>query len=208
MSEVREFEARSVDEAILKACEYFDVSKDKLIVDVISKGSKMLNFLGIKKVKIKVNVKEVYRGKLAQESLERILSLMEMEAKVEMEKETKNQIKLMIIGDGSGILIGKNGQTLDALQYLIQRIVNNKINNKKQVILDTERYRERRTKNLAKMAQKLGEKAKKYRRIFSTEPLNSQDRKIIHLTLQDDKKLATKSEGDGLYKKIIISSQH
>ncbi|MDY6861962.1 MAG: RNA-binding cell elongation regulator Jag/EloR [Thermodesulfobacteriota bacterium] len=208
MSEDREFEARSIDEAILMACEHFDTTKEKLTVEVISKSPRMLNFLGIKKVRIKVNIKDTNKGKLALESLTKILSLMNMEAKVEMVEENKNQIKLMIMGDGSGILIGRKGQTLDALQYLIQKIINNKTNNKKQVIIDTEGYREKKIKNLAKMAQKLGEKAKKYHTTFSTEPLNSRDRKIIHLTLHDDEKLITKSEGNGLYKKIVISPQY
>jgi spoIIIJ-associated protein len=109
-----------------------------------------------------------------------------------------------IEGDTSGILIGRKGKTLDALEYLINRIINNKSEKKIRIIIDSENYRQRHIDSLTQLALKMGEKVKKQKKSLSTAPLNPQDRRIIHLTLKNDEKLDTKSRGEGLMKKVVI----
>jgi spoIIIJ-associated protein len=139
----------------------------------------------------------------AKETLEGILARMGLDFPVHVE-ETKDSINLKIEGDGSGLLIGKGGQTLDALQYVVNKSTNKNGKDRKRIILDTEDYRKRREKTLTALAEKLGQKVKKTRKPVTVNPLNAHDRRIIHLALQDDKQLTTKSRGDGNYRKIII----
>jgi spoIIIJ-associated protein len=139
----------------------------------------------------------------AQEVLEGILQRMGLDFPVQIE-ETHETITLRIEGDGSGLLIGKGGQTLDALQYIITKATNKNGKERKRIILDTEDYRMRREKTLIALAEKLGQKAKRTRKPVTVNPMNAHDRRIIHLALQDDKQLMTKSRGDGNYRKIII----
>ncbi|MBN2254879.1 MAG: protein jag [Deltaproteobacteria bacterium] len=139
----------------------------------------------------------------AQEVLEGVLQRMGLDFPVQI-KETHETITLRIEGDGSGLLIGKGGQTLDALQYIITKATNKNGKERKRIILDTEDYRMRREKTLIALAEKLGQKAKRTKKPVTVNPMNAHDRRIVHLALQDDKQLMTKSRGDGNYRKIII----
>ncbi len=139
----------------------------------------------------------------AKEALDGILLRMGVEFPVHVD-EAHETINLKIEGDGSGLLIGKGGQTLDALQYIINKATNKNGKERKRIILDTEDYRTRREKTLTALAEKLGEKAKRTRKPVIVNPMNAHDRRIIHLALQEDKQLITKSRGEGNYRKIII----
>jgi len=114
---------------------------------------------------------------------------------------------LNIKGDGSGLLIGRKGQTLDALEYLVNKIVHKGAEDKKRIVVDTENYRSRREESLVKLAQRLADKAKRMGRPVTISPMSAHDRRIIHLALQEDKTLHTWSTGTGLYRKIIISPE-
>lgn len=142
-------------------------------------------------------------GAQAGEVLGGILERMGLDFPVKIE-ETDDTITLRIEGDGSGLLIGKGGQTLDALQYIITKATHKNGKDQKRIILDTEDYRMRREKTLIALAEKLGQKAKRTGKPVTVNPMNAHDRRIIHLALQDDKQLITKSRGDGNYRKIII----
>lgn len=139
----------------------------------------------------------------AKKVLDGILLRMGLDFPVHID-ETHDTINLRIKGDGSGLLIGKGGQTLDALQYLINKATNKNGKERKRIILDTEDYRMRREKTLIALAEKLGQKAKRTRKPVTVNPMNAHDRRIFHLALQDDKQLMTKSRGEGNYRKIII----
>jgi spoIIIJ-associated protein len=142
----------------------------------------------------------------ARKTLQDILRLLEVEATVDL-KEESERILLNIKGDGSGLLIGRKGQTLDALEYLINKIVHKDAEDKKRIVVDTENYRLRREDSLVNLAQRLAEKAKRLGRPVTISPMSAHDRRIIHLTLQDDKTLRTWSTGSGLYRKVIISPE-
>jgi spoIIIJ-associated protein len=140
---------------------------------------------------------------VAKESLEKILTLIPMETTVQVEKKN-GRIALSVEGDSSGLLIGRRGRTLDALQYIVNKIVNKALEKRVQVQIDAENYRQRRRETLAQMALQMGEKAKKTRKPVTTNLLNPHDRRIVHLALKDDKEVDTRSRGDGVLKKVVI----
>ena len=203
-----EVEGKTVDEAIQKACEQLGLSPDQLEVEVLSDGSnKIFGIIGGTKVRIKATVKEhpsAPDAQKAQEVLENILQRFGFETSIEV-LEDDDCVTLNIKGDGSGILIGRKGQTLDALQYVVNKIVHRSPNVTKQVIVDTEGYREKRKETLLDLAKRLSEQAKTREGPVSTSPLNPFERRIIHLAIQDDDDLTTQSTGEGIYRSVVIS---
>jgi spoIIIJ-associated protein len=139
----------------------------------------------------------------AKRILEGLLTRMQIDSPVSAE-ETEEAIILNIKGDGSGLLIGKRGQNLDAIQYIVNKAVHHSVNGHKMIIIDTEAYRERREESLVAMAMKLGEKVKKTKKPVTVGHMNAHDRRIIHLAVQNDATLTTKSRGEGEYRKILI----
>jgi len=139
----------------------------------------------------------------AKNTLEKILALIPVEASVKAEA-SQGRIMMNIEGDASGILIGHKGKTLDALEYLVNRIMNSSSEKKIKVIIDSENYRHRHIDSLTQLALKIGEKVKIQKKSLSTAPLNPHDRRIIHLALKNDEKLDTRSRGEGLMKKVVV----
>ena len=140
---------------------------------------------------------------LAQEILTDILQKMGETCTIQGVQEL-NQVNLVIEGEDAGLLIGKQGQTLEALQYLVTKILSKQTKRKPRVVIDIESYRERHKQSLIELALKQGEKAKRIGKPVTLNPMNAHDRRIVHLALQQDKEIKTKSRGEGLYKKIII----
>ena len=218
-----ETEAKTTEEAIHKACQELGVSREDLEVEVLSNGSSGFLGLGAKNAKIRATVNEEsappssevrspraisdpQAAETAKKTLQDLLRLLEMDATVDL-KEDPERILLNIKGDGSGLLIGRKGQTLDAIEYLINKIVHKDAEDKKRIVVDTENYRLRREDSLVQLAQRLAEKAKRMGRPVTISPMSAHDRRIIHLALQDDKTLRTWSTGSGLYRKVIISPE-
>ena len=139
----------------------------------------------------------------AKTLLSGILERMNIEAPVTAEAR-EEAIVLNIQGDGGGLLIGKRGQNLDALQYIVNKATNRSGEDRKMIVIDTEAYRKRREDALVSLAERLGQKVKKTRKAVTVSHMNAHDRRIIHLTLQTDSSLTTKSRGEGEYRKIII----
>ena len=119
-------------------------------------------------------------------------------------EETPDMINLNIKGDGSGLLIGKRGQNLDAIQYIVNKAISKYADNRKIIVVDTEEYRKRREDSLLALAAKLAEKVKKSKKALTVGHMNAHDRRIIHLALQNDESLTTKSRGEGEFRKIVI----
>ncbi len=137
--------------------------------------------------------------------LEKIFDAMEMEAKIDISLDKVSRtMSIDVEGPEMGIIIGKRGQTLDSLQYLISLYVNKKSDTYIRIKLDTENYRERRKETLENLAKNIAFKVKKSRRPFSLEPMNPYERRIIHSTLQGDKYVSTKSEGEEPYRKVVV----
>jgi spoIIIJ-associated protein len=139
----------------------------------------------------------------AKEVLEKLLSLIPVEARVAV-SQSRGKINLNIEGDASGVLIGRKGKTLDSIEYIVNRIINNTSEKKIKIVIDSENYRQRHIDSLNELALKLGEKVKKQKKSLSTPPLNPHDRRIVHLALKNDERLDTKSRGEGLLKKVVV----
>ena len=124
---------------------------------------------------------------------------------VQIEKfTTKDKITFQIHGDELGILIGKHGQTLDAIQYLTNLVANKEVRRRCQIVVDVENYRSRREETLVQLAHRLGAKVRRTRQKIALEPMNAFERKIIHLALQNEKNIKTDSEGQEPYRHIVI----
>lgn len=142
-------------------------------------------------------------GVRAKEILEGILQRMSLQCKVVL-AETADKIVLNIEGSDSGLLIGKRGQNLDALQYILNKAINKADNGRKIIMVDSEEYRRRREASLLDLAEKVRQKVKKTRKPVSLGHMSAHDRRIIHLALQEDASLTTKSRGEGEYRKIVV----
>jgi spoIIIJ-associated protein len=130
---------------------------------------------------------------------------MELEGGVKDIKEGENKVYVELESKtGSGLIIGKKGKTLEALQFMVNLMINNLTGSEKKIILDIESYRDKREKALKKMSREMAQKVIKTGRPLTLEPMNPFERRLIHLTLQNDKRVTTKSEGQGIYRKIKI----
>jgi spoIIIJ-associated protein len=205
-----EFEGKTTEEALEKASRDLDLPLEELNFDIIEPGSAgIFGLVGGKKARIRVTIEkpEEVVGEnglqLARETLEKILESIPVETTVSVE-QSDGRIALNIEGDKSGLLIGRRGKTLDALQYIVNKIVNKSLGKKQYVVIDSENYRKRREESLTELALKMGEKARKIKKPVTTNLLNPHDRRIVHLTLKGDDNLDTKSRGEGLLKKVVI----
>lgn len=141
----------------------------------------------------------------AKAFLEEIFRAMGMDLLIEKFISRKDEeIILKIHGDGIGVLIGKHGQTLDALQYLTNLAGNRGRKNWNRIILDAENYRERRRETLERLARNLADRVKRTRKKAMLEPMNPYERKIVHMSLQNDPAVTTYSEGEEPYRKVVI----
>ena len=141
--------------------------------------------------------------KVSEEYL--ILKEMGLDAKVTSREEEDHSLYMDVSGEDMGLIIGKRGQTLDALQYLLNRVAGSHQDNNVRIKLDTEDYRERRKKTLENLARNIASKAKKTNRNVVLEPMNPYERMIIHSTLQQDPAVTTYSKGKEPYRTVVVA---
>ena len=204
--EYKEYKGKNVDEAITNACVELGISADKLDYEVIEKGSNGFLGIGSKSAIIKARKNQSVED-IARDFLNKIFSAMELTVKLDIEVvegEKENTININILGDDMGILIGKRGQTLDSLQYLVSLVVNKESEKFNRVKLDTENYRERRKATLENLARNISLKVKRIKKPVALEPMNPYERRIIHSALQNDKYCTTKSEGEEPYRHVVV----
>lgn len=203
--EVKEFKAKTVDEAITAATLELGISSDKLQYEVVDEGSK--GFLGIfnsKPAVIKVILKKSLLER-TQEFCDELFAAMKVETTVNIDfREEDNVMNIDLSGSDMGILIGKRGQTLDSLQYLVSLVVNKESDKFNRIKLDTENYRERRKATLENLARNISLKVKRIKKPVALEPMNPYERRIIHSALQNDKFCTTKSEGEEPYRHVVV----
>ncbi|MFO7559681.1 MAG: RNA-binding cell elongation regulator Jag/EloR [Desulfobacterales bacterium] len=137
------------------------------------------------------------------DALQKIIDLITTDARVSVEKE-QNRVVFNVIGGNPGVLIGKRGQNLEAIQYLIDKMVNKQSEKRIRLQVDVEGYLKTRRENLTRLAEKLAEKTKKTGRPSTIGQISAQDRRTVHLTLKSDKEVRTQSIGDGYYRKLVI----
>ena len=200
-----EVSAKTVDDAITEACEKLSVTSDKLEYEVVSEGS--TGFLGInsKPAVIKARVKKNMIDQ-AKVFLNDVFAAMNMVVTIETKyDEEESVLEVNLTGDDMGVLIGKRGQTLDSLQYLISLVVNRDAEKYIHVKVDTENYRERRKATLENLAKNISYKVRKNRQPVALEPMNPYERRIIHSALQSDKYVTTHSEGEEPYRRVVVT---
>ena len=141
----------------------------------------------------------------AEEFINSMLSAMNVKASLDTSfNHETNELNIILSGDDMGVLIGKRGQTLDSMQYLVSLVINKKHDGYIRVKLDTENYRERRKEKLENLAKSIARKVSKTHRAVSLEPMNPYERRIIHSVLQSDRYVITDSEGEDPYRHVII----
>ncbi len=203
-----EVSAKSVNEAITEACRKLGVTSDRLDYEVIEEGSN--GFLGIGSkpaiIKAAVKIEKLSLEDNAKKFLNDVFAAMNMTVVVEIKYDEENkEMDVDLSGDDMGVLIGKRGQTLDSLQYLVSLVVNKESEDYIRVKVDTENYRERRKETLENLAKNVAYKVKRTRRPVSLEPMNPYERRIIHSALQNDKYVTTHSEGEEPFRKVVVT---
>ncbi len=195
--------AKTVDEAVAEALKFLDCTAEEAEITVLEEATR--GFLGIGAKPARVRVTRKYDPALAAKRFIREISAA-MNIAITPVVEIKDKyMYISIIGDDLGILIGKHGQTLDALQYLINLVVNKNSESYISVILDAENYRQRRKETLEALAHNLAKKVKQTKRNVVLEPMNPHERRIIHSCLQNDRFVTTYSEGTEPYRNVVIT---
>lgn len=133
-----------------------------------------------------------------------VMKSMGIEASIEVQL-VKDSLNIQLEGPNMGVIIGRRGQTLDSLQYLVSLVVNKNRDNYLKVFIDTENYREKREETLIRLANKMARKAKKIGKTVILEPMNPYERRIIHSALQGNPYVQTYSEGDEPFRKVVIT---
>ena len=200
-----EVSAKTVNDAITEACQKLSVTSDKLEYEVVEEGSTGFLGIGSKPAIIKAKVKCTIEDK-AKDFLKEVFEAMNMAVVVEVKyDEAEKTIDIDLSGDEMGVLIGKRGQTLDSLQYLVSLVVNKEVDDYIRVKVDTENYRQRRKETLENLAKNISFKVKRSKRPVSLEPMNPYERRIIHSALQNDRFVTTHSEGEEPYRHVVVT---
>lgn len=203
--EWNEISAKTVDEALTNAMLELGTTIDNIEYEIIEKESS--GFLGMfgKPARIRARIKKTLENS-AKKFLEDVFGAMGITASMEVLYDQENAtVEINIDGDEMGVLIGKRGQTLDSLQYLVSLVINKNSENYIKVKMDTENYRARRKETLENLAKNIAFKVKRTRKPVSLEPMNPYERRIIHSALQNDKYVETYSEGEEPYRKVVIN---
>lgn len=203
-----EVSAKTVSEAITEACQKLGVTSDKLEYTVLEEGSSGFLGIGSKPAVIKAAVKneEVSVEDAAKDFLNDVFAAMHMTVVIDVKyDEVENSMDIDLSGDEMGVLIGKRGQTLDSLQYLVSLVVNKGSEEYIRVKVDTENYRQRRKETLENLAKNIAYKVKRTKRSVSLEPMNPYERRIIHSALQNDRYVTTYSEGEEPFRRVVVT---
>ncbi len=201
--------AKTIDEAVNEALSELNVGKEDVKIEILEEPSKgLFGLIGGKDAVVKVTV--VYDPiEIAENFISKVLVYMGIKAVTVVKKEEDN-IKVNITDINTtdmGILIGKRGNTLDSIQYLLSLVLNKNKDKYVKVLVDVDGYRAKREETLIKLANKMAEKARYYRKSIKLEPMNPYERRIIHSALQNMDGITTYSEGDEPYRRVVIQSK-
>ena len=200
-----ETEGDTVEEAIEQALTELEVTREQVTIDIVTEPTKgILNF-GAKLAKVRATLKQDVTS-APDAILSEILSRMGVDAEIES-RFIDGSTHLDIATDTPALLIGKHGQTLDAIERLLNCIVNKASLVKRRVFVDTEGYRKRREERLIEMAHQVAEKVKYTDREVVLAPMTARDRRIIHVTLKADDVVSTYSQGEGEMRRVVVTTQ-
>jgi spoIIIJ-associated protein len=206
---VIEAEGKTVEEATKKAMTQLGIEdQSKVQIEVIDQGKTGIFGFGVSrsaKVRIYYTAMNDDVGEKAKEILLTMFEKMDIEGEITDIKEGENKVYIELVSKmNSGLIIGKKGKTLEALQFMVNLMVNNLTKSEKKIILDIESYRAKRERALKKMSKEIAYKVINSGKPWTLEPMNPFERRLIHLTLQNDGRVTTKSEGQGIYRKVTI----
>jgi spoIIIJ-associated protein len=197
---------KTKEEAIQKAVDQLGTPVEDLEIEVLEEGSKgLFGFLGSKDFKIKatVIVKDTVETRILS-FLNGLFEVMNIEADIKIDMNS-DSAKVSVIGDSAGQLIGRRGESLDALQMILSLAVNKTPGEYVKIMLDIEDYRSKREESLVRYANKMARTAAKQRKNIKLEPMNPYERRIVHSALQSDTYVTTYSEGEEPYRKVVIA---
>ncbi len=226
-----EAEGSSIDEAIDRALKTLGTNRDRVEIEILSNSARGLFGIGGRKAKVRATLRSPLQadasaaplrsvdadrppvraraaagGPIAERAahaLQEIMRLMQIDATVSARAEDE-RIVLELSGDSSGVLIGRRGQMLDALEYLLNRLIGHDEGASPRIVVDSENYRARRRESLEELARRMGDQAKKKRKPITLNPMSPRDRRIVHMVLGEDPSLTTKSSGKGYFRRLII----
>ena len=201
-----DFYGKTVEDAITEACKALGVTSENLEYEVVEEGSSGFLGLGSKQAHITASAKVTSPVDTVEKFLDDVLSAMNIEATLETEYDAEAKtIDVNLVGEDTGMLIGKRGATLDSLQYLVSLVVNKESEEYIRVKVDTENYRERRKATLENLAKNVASKVKKSGRPYELEPMNPYERRIIHSALQGNDYVTTHSEGEDQDRHVVVT---
>ena len=203
--EYREFTGKTVEDAVMEAAIKLETTSDRMEYEVLEKGSN--GFLGIGSKPARIRARKVMEtAERAEKFLMDVLEAMDLKATVSMEENKEERtLDIDLAGDDMGVLIGKRGQTLDSLQYLVSLVVNKGEDDYIRVKVDTENYRQRRKDTLENLAKNIASKVRRTGKPVTLEPMNPYERRVIHSALQNDRYVETHSEGEEPFRKVVVS---
>ncbi len=205
---MQEFEGKTEKEAIKTALKTLGLSEDQVTIESIDDGrAGFFGFRGGRPARIKVYYEEV-EGEVslrARKFLKGFFDASSVNAKVAYEKEEEGKIYLKVTSPTSGLIIGKRGKNLEALQFLTNVVANKNKPEWKKVVIDIEGYWNKRESSIKKLAIQTARSVRKTRKPRILEPMNPFERRLVHLTLQELDDIETKSEGEGIYKRVKVS---
>ncbi len=200
-----ETEGDTVEEAIEHALTELEATRDQVTIDIVNEPTKgILNF-GAKPAKIRATLKQDVSS-APETILKEMLSRMRIDVEVES-SFVDGSTHLNVVTDSPALLIGKHGQTLDAIERLLNCIVNKASLVKRRVFVNTEGYRERREERLVEMAHQVAEKVRYTDREVVLAPMSARDRRIIHVALKGDEVVSTYSQGEGEMRRVVVTTQ-
>jgi spoIIIJ-associated protein len=203
-----EYSGKTVEDALTQASVQLGVTSDQIEYEVIDKGSNGILGFGSKDATIRVKKKEEAADAkdVAEAFLRDVFATMNLEVVMDSSyDEVEKVLSIDLKGPEMGIIIGKRGQTLDSLQYLVNLAVNRKSSDFVRVKIDTEDYRRRRKETLENLAKNVAYKVKRTKKSVSLEAMNPYERRIIHFALQNDSYVSTHSEGEEPYRHVVVT---
>lgn len=202
-----EIVARTKEEALELALKELNVEEDQVNIEVLEESSSkgLLGLISVSKVRIRVTIKEDV-SQTAAHLIREILVNMGIPAQVEVFKRA-DHIILNITGEDLGRIIGRRGQTLNSLQYLMNLAVNKGRAEKERIIVDVAGYRRKREESLKRLALRSADRVKRYGKKEILYPMSPYERRIVHLALQNNDDIMTYSEGEEPHRRVIISPQ-
>jgi len=204
LSHFVEKEGKTVESAINEALMELDIDLEDADIEILDEGNKgLFGLIGGRSAVVRVYKKSNYE-EIVRNFLTPILSAMEVDEDISIDLDANNNLTVRLSAENIGIVIGRRGETLDALQYLLGLAVNKYSDNFMRVVLDVGNYREKREETLERLAKRLADKVLKTKRNMTLEPMNPYERRIIHATLQDFSSIETYSIGDEPNRKVVI----